>query len=80
MNSNYDREQTLIGGDGEQYTLDTTRAQPFMTISDTPPKYAGYWSVVGMEIDLVKRPNWFHQKMSYIFFGWQWTDFKEKNT
>lgn len=37
MNSNYDREQTLIGGDGEQYTLDTTRAQPFMTISDTPP-------------------------------------------
>jgi hypothetical protein len=47
---------------------------------DYTPVYAGHWSIggtEGMRILLAKRPNWFHQKMAYIFIGWKWTDTKE---
>jgi hypothetical protein len=47
---------------------------------DYTPVYAGHWSIggtEGMRICLVERPNWFHQKMVYIFSGWKWTDIKE---
>jgi hypothetical protein len=40
----------------------------------------GYWDTNGgITFWMTKRPNWFHQKMIYLFFGWKWTD-KEKNT
>jgi len=35
----------------------------------------GYWGNNGGNIFwMTKRPNWFHQKMIYLFFGWKWTD------
>ena len=41
----------------------------------TPPKSVGCWdSGGGVKVMMTKRPNWFHQKMTYIFFGWKWTD------
>ena len=43
----------------------------------TPPKSVGCWdSGGGVKVMMTKRPNWFHQKMTYIFFGWKWTDYQ----
>lgn len=36
---------------------------------------AGYWAVgEGLQMHNKKRPNWLHQKMTDIFFGWKWKD------
>ena len=36
---------------------------------------AGYWQVgEGLQMHNKKRPNWLHQKMTDIFFGWKWKD------
>jgi hypothetical protein len=51
-----------------------------ITYISPAPVYSGHWSIGGtngMRICLVERPNWFHQKMTYIFIGWKWTDTKE---
>ena len=62
---------------------DTTQHTTFSKLVYTAPAapvYAGHWSIGGtngMRICLVERPNWFHQKMTYIFIGWKWTDTKE---
>lgn len=39
------------------------------------PKYVGYWEVSpGVQVWRQHRPNWLHQKMTKVFFGWEWKD------
>ena len=46
----------------------------------TPPECVGCWdSGGGVKVMMTKRPNWFHQKMTYAFFGWKWTDYIKEN-
>jgi hypothetical protein len=34
---------------------------------------AGYWAVGdGLQMHNKKKPNWLHQQMTKIFFGWKW--------
>jgi hypothetical protein len=36
---------------------------------------AGYWKVgEGLQMHNKKKPNWLHQQMTKIFFGWKWKD------
>ena len=36
---------------------------------------AGYWKVgEGLQMHNKKRPSWLHQKMTKIFFDWEWKD------
>ena len=38
-------------------------------------KSVGYWKVgEGFHMHNKKKPNWLHQKMTKIFFGWEWKD------
>ena len=58
----------------------TTQHTTYNPIFYTIPVYSGYWKIgdqTGMQIWMTKRPNWLHRKMTYIFFGWEWTDLKE---
>ncbi len=35
----------------------------------------GYWEVSkGLQVWRKQRPNWLHQKMTKVFFGWEWND------
>jgi hypothetical protein len=37
----------------------------------------GYWGIGddnGLQVWRPKRPNWLHQHMTKIFFGWNWKD------
>jgi hypothetical protein len=57
-----------IGGTGL-----TTWAVPqtiqFMPSNDS----VGYWKVgEGLQMHNKKKPNWLHQQMTKIFFGWKW--------
>lgn len=37
------------------------------------PDSVGYWKVgEGLQMHNKKRPNWLHQQMTKIFFGWKW--------
>lgn len=37
------------------------------------PESAGYWKVgEGLQMHNKKKPNWLHQQMTKIFFGWKW--------
>ena len=39
------------------------------------PKCVGYWEVSpGVQVWRQNRPNWLHQKMTKVFFGWKWND------
>ena len=61
---------------------DTTQRTTFNPVSYTAPVYSGCWTIggsEGMRICLVKRPNWFHQKMTRLLIGWKWAD-TEENT
>ena len=54
----------------------TTWAAPSSTIAFHPANDSvGYWKVgEGLQMHNKKRPNWLHQKMTDIFFGWKWED------
>ena len=52
------------------------------TVNTTPsfhfrpePDAVGYW-LVNKDVHFWRkiRPNWLHQKMTKIFFGWEWKD------
>ena len=77
MSNGIHRINDIIIQGEEQMSDNTTQHTTFNPIAYTPPVYSGHWTIGGMRICLEKRPNWFHQKMTYIFFGWQWTDTKE---
>ena len=35
----------------------------------------GYWSIPpAIQVWRAERPNWLHQKMTKVFFGWEWKD------
>ena len=53
----------------------TTWSQP-QTIQFKPtPNSVGYWKVGdGLQMHNKKRPNWLNQKMTKLFFGWEWQD------
>ena len=39
------------------------------------PTAVGYWEVSpGVQVWRAHRPNWLHQKMTKVFFGWKWND------
>lgn len=36
---------------------------------------AGYWEInKDLHVWRLTRPNWLHQKMTKVFFGWNWKD------
>ncbi len=42
-----------------------------------PPRYAGGYQIgglMGLRINMHKKPNWFHRKMMWWCFGWEWVD------
>ena len=51
----------------------TTWAAP-TTIQFHPDNNSvGYWKVgEGLQMHNKKKPNWLHQQMTKIFFGWKW--------
>ena len=59
----------LMGGTGL-----TTWSAPSSTISFMPSNDSvGYWKVgEGLQMHNKKKPNWLHQQMTKIFFGWKW--------
>ena len=57
--------------DNSQISWTTTNTIQFHTANDS----AGYWKVgEGLQMHNKKRPSWLHQKMTKIFFDWEWRD------
>ena len=41
----------------------------------SPPAYVGRWEIASnFFVSTIKKPNWFHRKMTSLFFGWKWHD------
>ena len=41
------------------------------------PKYVGNWEIgkgSGTFFSTLKKPNWFHRKMTHLILGWVWHD------
>lgn len=39
------------------------------------PNSVGYWEInKDLHVWRKNRPNWLHQKMTKVFFGWEWKD------
>lgn len=39
------------------------------------PECVGYWEFSKeLQVWRKQRPNWLHQKMTKVFFGWEWKD------
>lgn len=60
---------------------DETNLIPFSpgphTISQ--PKYVGGYrvgGVIGLQVNFITKPNWFHRKMMKLCLGWEWIDNK----
>jgi hypothetical protein len=54
---------------GSTTTWSTTNTIQFHASDES----AGYWAVgEGLQMHNKKRPNWLHQQMTKIFFGWKW--------
>jgi hypothetical protein len=71
----FDKPKLWINGtllnvvDGTTWT--TTNTIQFHPANDS----AGYWKVgEGLQMHNKKRPSWLHQKMTKIFFDWEWRD------
>ena len=62
-----------LAGDGIT-TWSATNVTP--TFQFKPAEDAvGYWEVSkGVQVWRAQRPNWLHQKMTKVFFGWEWKD------
>ena len=60
-----------IGANTAWATVDTSGTFSFKPSPDT----VGYWEV-NKDVQFWRkvRPNWLHQKMTKIFFGWEWKD------
>ncbi|CAB5221447.1 hypothetical protein UFOVP240_165 [uncultured Caudovirales phage] len=42
---------------------------------NSQPPSVGYWVISGnLHIHVQRRPNWLNQKMTKLFFGWEWKD------
>lgn len=62
---------TEILGDIGASSWSTTNTIQFHPDNDS----VGYWKVgEGLQMHNKKKPNWLHQQMSKIFFGWKWED------
>lgn len=79
----YERDLWLKrNADGFYTTLTTnsfgvvTAGQIELTISFRPSNSSvGYWAVgEGLQMHNKKKPSWLHQKMTQVFFGWNWKD------
>lgn len=59
---------------GGAYVTSSANIEP--TFQFRPdPKCVGYWEVSpGVQVWRQHRPNWLHQKMTKVFFGWEWKD------
>ena len=43
----------------------------------TVPKYVGNWEIGKgnrLFFSTLKKPNWFHRKMTHLILGWVWHD------
>ncbi len=41
------------------------------------PKYVGGYQIggpMGLRINFLKKPNWFHRTMMRLCLGWEWVD------
>ncbi len=50
---------------------------PEFKYGTTLPKYVGNWEVgkgSGIYFSTLKKPNWFHRKMTHLVLGWVWHD------
>ena len=53
----------------------TTNIAPSTFQFRPDPNCVGYWEVSpGVQVWREHRPNWLHQKMTKVFFGWKWKD------
>ena len=56
---------------------DTGITLPKFKYGTTLPKYVGNWEVgkgSGIYFSTLKKPNWFHRKMTQLILGWIWHD------
>lgn len=63
---------SVLTSNGVTTTLaNVTNAIQFMPDTES----VGYWKVgEGFQMHNKKRPNWLHQKITKVFFGWEWKD------
>jgi len=61
------------GGLGTWTTTAVNASQTFQFRSDS--NAVGYWEInKDLHVWRLNRPNWLHQKMTKVFFGWEWKD------
>jgi hypothetical protein len=61
---------------GSTFTLGTTLSTVTPTLQFRPePDCVGWWEInKDVHVWRKHRPNWLHQKMTKVFFGWEWKD------
>ena len=66
--------QVLVAGGGGIDSPTWANIEPtfqFKPESDT----VGFWEISkGVQVWRKVRPHWLHQKMTKVFFGWEWND------
>jgi hypothetical protein len=77
--SDYDedqrKKQTYTGYTLNNWTANgtTSWAAPHTIQFHANSDSVGYWKVgEGLQMHNKKKPNWLHQQMTKIFFGWKW--------
>lgn len=61
----------LVGANGTWSTVNTAPSFQFRP----EPDCVGYWEInKDLHVWRKNRPNWLHQKMTKVFFGWEWKD------
>ena len=48
-----------------------------ISLDTVQPHYVGSWTIGSdgiLSIQVLKKPNWIHRKMTTLFFGWVWKD------
>ena len=66
--------QFLVAGTGITGTTWATLATD-NSFNSMPEGSVGYWAISSnTKLHRKERPNWLHQKMTKMFFGWEWND------
>ena len=67
--------QFLIAGGGLTGTTWATLSATDSSFNIMPEGSVGYWAISSnTKLHRKERPNWLHQKMTKVFFGWEWKD------
>ena len=67
--------QFLVAGGGITGTTWATLSATDSSFNIMPEGSVGYWAISSnTKLHRKERPNWLHQKMTKMFFGWEWND------